>query len=64
MREGVIPSVLGTLVTTAGVAMRSIDMKKNGMNRQEIFPLLGAGVIGFGLAHLLLGGIDLVEHRR
>lgn len=61
-REGVIPTALGTAVTAAGVAMRVLDMKNNGMNKRDIFPMIGAGVIGFGLAHVILGGIDLYEH--
>lgn len=52
MREGFIPTVLGTAVTASGVAMRSK------------FPTAAWGVIGFGMAHVVLGAIDLVEHRR
>ncbi|UWG98031.1 asparagine synthase [Dehalobacter sp. DCM] len=63
VRQGLIPSALGTAVTAAGVAMRVNDMKKNGMNKREMFPLLSAGIIGFGLAHIVLGGIDLYQHR-
>jgi len=62
-REGVIPAALGTAVTAAGVAMRVVDMKKNGMNKSQVMPMLGAGIIGFGLAHIVLGGIDLFEQR-
>lgn len=62
-RQGLIPSALGTAVTAAGIAMRVNDMNKNGMSKREIFPLISAGVIGFGLAHMVLGGIDLYEHR-
>jgi hypothetical protein len=62
VREGVIPTALGTAVTAAGVAMRVIDMKKNGMKKRDIWPMIGAGIIGFGLAHVILGGIDLYEH--
>jgi hypothetical protein len=52
MREGLIPAVLGTAVTASGVAMRGK------------YPMAGAAIAGFGLAHLVLGTIDLVEHRR
>lgn len=62
-REGVIPTALGTAVTIAGVAMRAIDMKKHGMKKDQIMPMVGAGIIGFGLAHVVLGGIDLLEQR-
>lgn len=51
MREGIVPAILGTAVTASGLALRS---KK---------PLVGWGVFGFGLAHIILGSIDLIEHR-
>jgi len=49
-REGLIPTVLGTAVTTAGLALRKAN------------PVFGWGVAGFGLAHILLGAIDMIEH--
>jgi hypothetical protein len=52
MREGLIPTVLGTAVTATGWALRGSRYK----------PASNA-VIGFGLAHVVLGAIDLVEHR-
>jgi hypothetical protein len=52
VREGLIPTALGTIVTAAGLAMKPIA------------PQLSWGVSGFGLAHMLLGAIDLVGHRR
>jgi hypothetical protein len=51
-REGVIPTVLGTVVTTTGYALRN-----------AIPSSLAWGIVGFGLAHIVLGSIDLVEHR-
>ncbi|MGY0373971.1 asparagine synthase [Clostridium sp. JNZ J1-5] len=54
MREGVIPTALGTVVTGAGATMVMVGMA----------PMVAAGVVGFGLAHIVLGSIDLVEHRR
>lgn len=53
VREGLIPTILGTAVTTAGLAMRGYGMR----------PMVANSVIGFGLAHVVLGAIDLVEHR-
>lgn len=51
MREGLVPAILGTAVTATGLALRAVN------------PVLGWGITGFGLAHVVLGGIDLVEHR-
>ncbi|MFC0211347.1 asparagine synthase [Paenibacillus chartarius] len=52
MREGLIPAILGTAVTATGAALL-------GRNRN-----LAMGIMGFGAAHIVLGAIDLVEHRR
>ena len=51
IREGLIPAVLGTVVTATGLALRSSA------------PRISRTVVGFGLAHIVLGAIDLVEHR-
>ena len=52
IREGLIPAVLGTAVTASGIALRKSK------------PAAAWGIMGFGLAHVVLGAIDLVEHRR
>jgi hypothetical protein len=52
LREGIVPTVLGTAVTATGVALRGK------------YPTAAWGVMGFGLAHVVLGAIDLVEHRK
>ncbi|ERJ12135.1 hypothetical protein [Haloplasma contractile] len=66
MREGLIPTILGTGVTATGVALN----RRNGNNKMMGFrknksnmSMLTAGVIGFGLAHIVLGSIDLFEHK-
>ncbi len=61
MREGLIPTVLGTAVSATGLAMRGYDMKKHGMDKRDTMVALGAGILGFGLAHVVLGSIDLVQ---
>ncbi|MCQ6558221.1 asparagine synthase [Paenibacillus mendelii] len=52
MREGLIPAVLGTVVSASGATLLKSKYK-----------LVGTGVLGFGLAHIVLGTIDLIEHR-
>jgi hypothetical protein len=54
VREGLIPAVLGTAVTAAGYSMNQ-SCRTNKTVSNTIF--------GFGLAHIVLGAIDLVEHR-
>ncbi|MCX8130138.1 MAG: asparagine synthase [Clostridia bacterium] len=51
VREGLVPAVLGTVVTATGIALKPVA------------PFLSWGIAGFGLAHIVLGSIDLVEHR-
>ncbi|NLD50303.1 MAG: asparagine synthase [Clostridiaceae bacterium] len=52
IREGMIPTVLGTVVTATGFSLSPVSKK------------IAWGVAGFGLAHIVLGAIDLFEHRR
>lgn len=52
--EGIIPTSLGAVVT--GVSA--------GLLRSKRFKPWAAGLTGFGLAHILLGGIDYYQHRR
>ncbi|MNW25357.1 hypothetical protein D3C74_20970 [compost metagenome] len=52
MREGLVPTVLGTVVSASGAVLLASRYK-----------LAATGILGFGLAHLVLGTIDLVEHR-
>jgi hypothetical protein len=42
---------VGTVVTGLGMGLRSVN------------PKLGWGITGFGLAHVFLGAIDLIEHQ-
>jgi len=53
IQEGLIPTVLGTAVTATGTVLK----------RKDIKPMMAAGMIGFGLAHVVLGAIDMVENR-
>ncbi len=64
MREGIIPMVLGTAVTTAGAVMRGTDMKKHHMTKHETKVAIGAGLLGLGAAHVILGAIDFFQDRR
>jgi hypothetical protein len=63
LREGLFPAVLGTAVTATGLAMQGYDMKmkKHRMTKRDSTVAIGAGIIGFGLAHVVLGSIDLIQ---
>lgn len=54
LREGLIPTTLGMAVTATGYAMK----QKRGTNK-----MIANTVFGFGLAHIVLGVIDQIEHR-
>lgn len=49
IKEGIIPTVLGTVVTASGFALKDSipDRYRN-------------GIIGFGLAHIAMGSAELV----
>ncbi|TCO78696.1 asparagine synthase [Marinisporobacter balticus] len=52
IREGLIPAALGSAVTVTGAIMK----------RKDVAPMIAAGIVGFGLAHILLGTVDMVQH--
>lgn len=56
IREGMIPTVLGTAVTATGALMSK--------NSRENVDKVAWGVMGFGLAHVVLGAIDIAQRRK
>lgn len=54
VREGLIPTALGSAVTLTGAIMK----------RRDTAPMIAAGIVGFGLAHIILGTVDMVQHNR
>jgi hypothetical protein len=58
-REGVIPTILGAAVTATAATAAATKFRS-----KDTTAMIAAGVAGFGLAHIVLGAIDLVEHRR
>lgn len=54
VHEGVIPTALGTVVTGVGATLVA----------KRVSPMIAAGVVGFGAAHIMLGAIDLIQHRK
>lgn len=61
MREGLIPTLIGSSVLAAGTMIRGMDMERHGMHKRDVLPMIGAGLVGFGLAHVILGTKDLVQ---
>lgn len=64
MKRGSVTTALGTAVTAGAVALRAMDVKNRGMHRREVVPMIETAVLGFGLAHIVLGTIDLFQSRK
>lgn len=52
MHKGVTPIIAGTSVLVGGCILKSK------------LPLLGAGLIGYGIAHIVLGGTEYVREEK
>jgi len=52
MHKGILPMVAGATVLLSGCSLR------------HKLPLFGAGLIGYGLAHIVLGGTEYVNEER
>ena len=50
IKDGLIPTILGTAVTATGLALTKTNLPKSYRN----------GIIGFGLAHVVLGSLSMV----
>lgn len=53
--EGLIPTILGVIVATLGLILQQ---------NRRVDKRLSNSIFGFGLAHIVLGTIDLFEHRK
>lgn len=61
IKEGLIPTALGTAVAVGAIAARCMDMKHHKMSKREVVPMIETAILGFGLAHVVLGAIDLFQ---
>ncbi len=59
MRSGLIPTVLGTAVTGATLYRNGQDVLKRGKSKRNMGAMVATGLLGFGLAHVLLGSIEM-----
>lgn len=62
VKEGLIPTALGTAVTLGATTLRARNRKN--IRRKDIAPMAETALIGFGLAHIVLGAIDLWDNRK
>lgn len=52
IKEGIVPTVLGTVVTATGIALRNSNLPDSYKN----------GLIGFGLANIAVGSAELITN--
>jgi hypothetical protein len=52
IKQGIIPTVIGTAVTATGIALRSTSVPESYRN----------GIIGFGLANIAIGSAEMINH--
>ena len=52
IKQGLVPTVIGTAVTAAGIALKDTIPKP-----------YSSGIVGFGLAHIVLGSVDMISDK-
>ncbi|RDY23351.1 asparagine synthase [Romboutsia maritimum] len=61
MKKGILPMAVGTAVTAAGLALDSNQNKKRHFKKNDYKNMAGALLVGAGVAHIALGGIDVIK---
>jgi hypothetical protein len=61
MRAGILPTLLGTAVTGATLYMSGEDVMKKGKKKRNVETMVASGLLGFGLAHVVLGSINMFK---
>ncbi len=51
IKEGMIPTILGTVVTATGIVLRNTNLPES----------YSDGIIGFGLAHIAIGSTEMIS---
>lgn len=62
MKKGLIPVALGTVVTATGLMLDVKQNKKDKFNKKDYKNMAGALLVGAGVAHIALGGIDIAKY--
>lgn len=59
--KGIMPALLGTALTGATIYRSGDDVFKKGKKKRHMGTMIASGLIGYGLAHVVLGSIDMVR---
>lgn len=62
MKKGMIPVALGTAVTTAGLLVDASQNKKRKFKKKDYKNMAGALLVGAGVAHVALGGLEMKKN--
>lgn len=63
MRKGLVKTALGTAVTGTAIASSMTDIMDRGFKKKNLNSTIGTAVLGFGLAHIVLGTIDFIRDK-
>ena len=61
MKKGLIPVTLGVAVTIAGLSIDANQSKEKKFKSRDYENMAGALLVGAGLAHIVLGTIDMLK---
>ena len=61
MRKGLIPTMLGTAVTGAAIYGSTPNLTRKKLKKMDMGSVVATGLLGFGLAHVVLGSMDLFK---
>lgn len=60
MKKGIFPALLGIAVTGGAMAMSQTNINKKLMSRKNRKVMITTGLMGYGLAHIVLGSLDIL----
>lgn len=59
--KGIMPALLGTALTGATIYRSGDDVLKKGKKKRHMGTLIASGLLGYGIAHVVLGSIDMMR---
>ena len=59
--KGIVPTLLGTALTGATLYRNGEDVLKKGRKKRHMETMIATGILGYGLAHVVLGSIDMLK---